>query len=202
MRVTRLWLADFRNYTSAEVAPAPDGGRLALITWPTPELDNSSYDADLRLLDPRDGRTRVVCALPSGGGSPAWSRDGRRLYNLAGARAGGVAGRGVFAVDLEEGVPRLLMEHLSACPAALCRTRDGEILATVAEGLDTTIDRLDQGAGTLVQLSHHPGALSELSASADGRLVACVRSTAEGPANVWAGPPEGPLRQVTDLRPE
>ena len=94
------------------------------------------------------------------------------------------------------------MEHLSACPTALCRARDGEILATVADGLDTTIDRLDQGAGTLARLSHHPGALTELSASADGRVVACVRSTAGGPPEIWAGPPEGPLTQLTDLRPE
>ena len=98
----------------AEVAPSADGDRLALITWPTPELDNSSYDADLRLLDPRDGEARVVCALPSGGGSPTWSRDGRRLYYLARARAAGVVGLGIFGVDLQEGVPRLLTEQLSA----------------------------------------------------------------------------------------
>jgi dipeptidyl aminopeptidase/acylaminoacyl peptidase len=73
---------------------------------------------------------------------------------------------------------------------------------TVAEGLDMWGGRLGPGAERPEVLSRYDGALWSLDVSADGGTVAALRSTAEEPAEVWAGPPEGPLRRLTDLNPQ
>ncbi len=184
----------------AALARAPDGARCAVITWPTPELDNNSQPVELALVELATGATEPVCTLPSGGSALTWDRAGRRLFYLAGAEPGNVAGWAVFAVDLAEPAPRLPTEGLSACPAGLCRGRDSDPFVTVAEGLDTAIDRLDPESGKLTRLSRHRGGLASLTASDDGQMVACIHSPPDEPAEVWAGSPEEPLERVTDVQ--
>ena len=56
----------------AEAVPSSDGGRLAVIAWPTPELDNSLRQAEILVVDVAAKSANRVCGLPSGGSQLAW----------------------------------------------------------------------------------------------------------------------------------
>lgn len=187
---------------AAELAPSPDGTRLAVFTWPTPEFDHWTRPHEIHLVDPASGAATLLCTVESGGHSLVWGGDGRRLFFLARAEPGDVGGQAIFTVDLAERTPRALATDLPSCPMALCREPAAAPLVAVAEGLDSTIRRLDPATGDLAAVSRWRGDLGGLSAGADGRAVAIVASTPDEPANIWAGPPEGPLRRLSDLRPE
>lgn len=186
----------------AEVVSAPDGARLAIVTWPTPEMSHFGRDAELLLLDVRSGETSVVCALPHGGFSPAWGRNAASICFLSFQGRDLRGGFGLFATELPRGTPRLITADLPACPIALRGGRDHDPLALVAEGLDTGLYRFDAATQRLVLLCAFRGDARNVSACADGRVVALLRSTADEPPNVWGGPPDGPLVKLTDLRPE
>ena len=186
----------------AALAPAPEGTRLAVTHWPSPDLDNMAYPTPLVLVDAMNGAVSKLATLPLVGQSLTWDGAGEALAYIAPAVAGGVSGNALYLFPLAEGASRRLVAELPACPAALTRRGTGPILVTVADGLDTTVQRLDVGAGTLTELSRQPGDLAAPTVSADGATFAAVRSTPDSPPNIWAGPVAGPLGRLTDLRPE
>jgi dipeptidyl aminopeptidase/acylaminoacyl peptidase len=185
----------------AELAPSPDGASIAVITWPTPEIDHIFRDAELQIVDLDSGAATLVCVLPAGGHNLSWDRQGERLYYLATRQPAGRGGNSLYEVETQIGEPKLLTEDLPACPTDIARGRESEPLVTVAEGLDTSVSRLEPATGTLSTLLHVQGNLNHLSPSADGRTIACTRSTADESADVWAGPVDGPLIRVSDLNP-
>jgi dipeptidyl aminopeptidase/acylaminoacyl peptidase len=186
----------------AALAPAPAGTQLAVIHWPSPDIDNMAHPTPLALVDVASGAVSELATLPLVGQSIVWGGAGTALAYIAPAVAGGVSGNALYLFTLAEGTPRRLVADLPACPAALTCQGTGPILVTVADGLDTTVQRLDLVAGTLTELSRHAGELAAPTVSADGATIAAVRSTPDGPPNVWAGPVAGPLCRLTDLRPE
>lgn len=189
------------------VAVRPNDGLLAVATWSQPERDPGWLDAEIWLVEPRNGSARRFATTPHAGMQPTWRQTadgwhltclGFRLPFLIGAAA-------IFDLPMSDGPapePRDLTAGLAACPAALAGTANGEVLALVAEGLDTSIQRLDRNDGRLVRLIGLPGEAGAISASADGRVVALLRSTATEPLDVWAGPPSGPFKWISDTRPE
>jgi dipeptidyl aminopeptidase/acylaminoacyl peptidase len=139
----------------------------------------------------------------------AWRRggDGWHLSYLAMTpprTTGGFALFDVAAPDepAAEPAPRNLTEGLPACPAALVACAGADPLVVLAEGLDSVICRLDGTTDRLERLAHVPGAIGGIDASPDGHSVAVTKSAALEPFDVWAGPPEGPLRRLSDTRPE
>lgn len=186
----------------AAFAPAPEGTRLAITHWPSPDLDNMAHPTPLVIVDAASGTVSELATLPLVGQSLTWDGAGTALAYIAPAVAGGVSGNALYLFPLAEGAPRRLVADLPACPAALTRQGSGPLIVTIADGLDTTVGRLDPAAGTLIELSRHPGDLAAPTASADGATIAVVRSTPASAPNIWAGPVAGPLRRLTDLRPE
>jgi len=186
----------------AALAPAPDGTRLAVTHWPSPDLDNMAHPTPLAIVDAASGVVSEVATLPLVGQSLIWDGAGTVLAYIAPAVAGGVSGNALYLFPLAEGAPRRLVADLPACPAALTRQGTGPILVTVPDGLDTTVQCLDIAAGALTELSRHPGDFIAPTVSADGATFAAVRSTPDSPPNVWVGPAAGPLHRLTDLRPE
>jgi dipeptidyl aminopeptidase/acylaminoacyl peptidase len=185
----------------ALVAPSPTGDQLAIVTWPTPQLDDRASLGILWLLTTDGGKLRQVGAAPAGTRQLAWTTDGTSLAALASARPGGVSGTALFAIDLATGAARRLTDDLPGCPSGL--VGGGSLpLVTVAVGLDTTINRLDPASGQLSELLRERGDLNALTASADGTVVAALHSTPRDGFNIWSGPPAGPLARLTDLRPE
>ncbi len=187
---------------AVEATPNPAGAELAVVSWPTPELDNLGRGEELHVVDLPTGEARLVCRLASGGDALAWGEDGRRIFFIGDATPARISGKALFAVDVEAGEPEMLAADLPACPTDLRRGRAGAPLVTVARGLDTTVERLDPSSGELTPLAHHPGELRSPDTSDDGRTLAALRSTAREPLEVWAGAPEGPLKRLTDLNPE
>lgn len=186
----------------AEVAPDHEGKRLAVVAWPTPELDNARHPSELHLLDLASEERRLACELPSGGQQLSWR--GETLLYLSGVAPGATTGLAAFAVHVPTGEPGMLTGGLRACPVELCEVRalGSDPLALVARGLDTTLERLDPTTGELARLSHHAGELHSPTASDDGSVLAAIKNDPEAPPEVWAGSPEGPMRRLTNLRPE
>ncbi len=211
-RLQRLRLLDLQTTTVRTVealgerhiqtiAPAPNGQQLALLSWPNPEIDNAAFPTPLLLVDLPDGTVRELCTLPLSTNHLAWTADGSQLAYIAQAVAGGVSGNGLFVVTVADGARRQVVADLPACPLNLTQHGTSDILVTVAEGLDTTLQRLDPQAGTLTELCRMPGELGAPTVSTDGQLIAGVRSLPDSPPDLWAGPVSGPLVRLTDLQP-
>jgi len=177
------------------VAPAPKGSLAAVVLWNTPELDNIALAAELAVVD-LDADTIVTrWPLVAGEASVAWLGP-RELCVNAPIDGGGQTGYGVFVAGLDEPELRLVTDELAGDPLALAV--DGAPLFAVAEGLDCYLARLD--AGELRPLGRHPGSIFQLGASRDGGVVAtCLYHHVP---DVWAGPPDGELRRLSDLAPE
>ena len=183
----------------AAFAVAPDGARLAVTTWPNPELDNEAFPTPLHLIDLARGTATYLCDLPTGGSNLTWDRDGDYIAYIARAASGGASGNGLFLLRMGEAVPRRLVPDLTACPIALARQGTSEVVLTVASGLDTLVQQLDPATGTLTELLRLPGELNAPTVSADGQCLAVLHSTPTEPLNVWTGAPGGPLARLTEL---
>lgn len=85
------------------------------------------------------------------------------------------------------------------CPTELRQT-DAAPLVVFADGLNTTLARLDATGPT--PLSHHPGRLDDLTTTPTGEKIAVLTGTRYQPINVHIGAPTGPLRRITNTRPE
>jgi dipeptidyl aminopeptidase/acylaminoacyl peptidase len=186
----------------ALISPSLAGDQLALVTWPTPELDDHANPGTLWVVTLDGATLRRVGDAPAGTRQLAWTADGRGLVALASAIPGGVSGTALFAIALSDGAARRLTDDLPGCPSGLVGTSSGLPLVTIGLGLDSTLNRLDPATGQLSELLRERGDLAMLTASADGTVVAGLHSTPRDGFNVWAGPPGGPLARLTDLRPE
>jgi dipeptidyl aminopeptidase/acylaminoacyl peptidase len=184
------------------VAPSPDGARLAVVTWPTPELDNSLRDADLRLVETASGVARVICSLPAGAQALAWDARGDRLYYLAHRRRDWRGGLVLFAVDLASPTPMGLTETLDGCPVELWSGAAGEPTLLVAAGLDTAVVTVDPETMTLTRRRLLPGEANGLHGTPGGQTLTLCRSDATNPFDVWAIAGDASSIRVTRLRPE
>ncbi|HEX3646883.1 MAG TPA: S9 family peptidase [Pseudonocardiaceae bacterium] len=183
----------------AELAQRPDGGPLAVLTLSSPDEDPGLLEPCLHLFDPETGEATDLGPTPGCASRPAWWRDdnGWHVAYLASTPPGLIGGMAVFDVDVSTGKHRNLTEGLPACPVELVQVADGAPLVVVADGLDTTINRL--GADGLTEITRHRGEVDQLSANHDGTVPAAIVSTAHEPQNVHAGLP---FRRLTDTRPE
>jgi dipeptidyl aminopeptidase/acylaminoacyl peptidase len=75
----------------AIAAPSHAGGWLALVTWPTPELDDHSRPGTLWLVAPDGTGLHRVGPSPAGVRDLVWTADDERLVALASATPGGVS---------------------------------------------------------------------------------------------------------------
>lgn len=198
-----------------EVAAASDGARLAVVVWPTPELDNVTERGELVVIDlAGKDAPRTVAALTSGGGDLAWGPgDTTLLYNaqlLPGMRGG----QGIFALDLETGATSVYANDLEACPDALVTDRAGVPYVAVLDHLESWLARLDLATGkdakagvpaglaSLAQLAHFPGEIDDFSVSTNGTTIAVAGSTPGILGDIWMGSSGEPLQRVTQTNPD
>ncbi|SEL14010.1 S9 family peptidase [Streptacidiphilus jiangxiensis] len=217
--VTRLRLLDLETGTVrtvdglgdrhvVEVAPRPDGGPLAVLTWSTPELDPGARTVELHLVDPDSAAVHELGPVGTDAESPAWwNRDGVwHLAHLAVTPGHAVGGFAVLDTVPPATGPapehRNLTAGMPVCPIELAQVADGPPLALFADGLDTALYRLDPDSLRFHQVSSAPGTLAGLSVSRSGATLALLASTAYEPRNVHAGPACGPLVRLSDAAPE
>ncbi|SFW83379.1 S9 family peptidase [Amycolatopsis australiensis] len=205
-RPDRLWLLDLRTTTTRplgdlgrrhvrEVAVRPDGTTLAVFTWSVADRAPGVFAPGLHLVDAATGETRDQATPALEASDPAWwhDHDGWHLAYLGLTPPGLVGGTAVF-----EG-RRNLTAGLTVCPTELVQVDDGPPLAVFAEGLDTTVRRLDPATRTFTKIADVPGAA--LSASRDGHRIAVVGSGPTEPDEVHAGPPDA-LTKLSATGPE
>lgn len=196
----RLWLLDLTtgevrphgdlgDRHVVEVAAHPGGGPLAVLTWPVADHTPGILEPRLHLVGGRDLPAPAIEAT-----ALTWWGD-RLLYR--GLTPPGLVG-GYAIFDAGDGAD--LTEGMGVCPVELVQVDDGPPLALFAEGLDTTIRRLDPATRRFTEIAHAPGSLESLSHG--GGVVAVVASTATEPDDVHTGPPGGPLTRLTDSSPE
>lgn len=191
-----------------EVAQRPDGGPLAVLSWPTPELDPGFTAARLHLVDPDSGAVQDLGPAGVEAHSPVWWNHAGRwhLAHLAvtpGHLVGGMAViESVPAASGPGAEPRNLTAGMSVSPTELVQVAQGPPLALFADGLDTALYRLDPDTLRFQRLTGAPGTLAQLTASGSGKRIALLASTAYEPRNVHAGPAGGVLLRLSDTRPE
>ncbi|WP_410656363.1 prolyl oligopeptidase family serine peptidase [Amycolatopsis sp. lyj-112] len=198
LRILDLRTGEIRTLTEdhvVDVARRPDDGMLALLTWPTPELDPGGLEPRLSLLDPESGASRDLGKTAVEAISPVWWQDHDGWHIAYRATLGLVGGWAIFDVAVEEGEHRNLTEGMSACPTRLVQVDSGAPLMLVADGLDTALHRLGSG-----EVSFWRGQADAV--SSNGEVVAVVLSTAHRPKDVHCGLLGGELSQVSDVAPE
>ena len=189
-----------------ELAPRPEGGALAVISWASPEMDPGVTTSELHVVDPETGTVHDLGRIGPRARSPAWwQADGswHLAYLARPGPFGGYGGYAVYdvAVTAAAAVHRDLTEGMAVCPADLAQVADGPPLALFADGLDTAIYRLDPGPRQFRCLSGRDGLVDSLTASRSGEVVAALATTSSEPVNVHAGPPGGPLIWLSDTQP-
>ncbi|MEU8661396.1 S9 family peptidase [Actinoplanes philippinensis] len=182
-----------------EVRQRPDGGPLAVLTRAGADDDYGPRTGRLHLFDVVTGVVRELGPVGVDARSLVWWRgvDGWHLGYLALTPPGLVSGVAVFDLAVDGGVLRNRTAEVSMCPTGLCQT-DAGALVVFADGLNAAVARLD--ADEVTVLSRHPGRLDGLTAAGD--VVAVLTGGRYGPVEVHVGPVAGPLRRVTDTRPE
>ena len=190
-RPSRLRIADSRGirvlygkrHVNA-VVQQPGGGPLAVLTWSSHEIDPGLLEPELHMVD-LDGGVRDLGPAVVGAHSPVWRKAGTwRIAYLALTPPSLQSGVAVYDV-----IDGNLTAGMAACPFELVQTEDGDPMMVVAEGLDTSVQRLSAGL-----VSRHTGLVKEVSVG--GGSLAAVVSTAYEPPDVHLNGV-----RITDLRP-
>lgn len=198
----RIEIADRHIF---DLAPAPDGRKLAIVSSELPTLDSMGTTARLSLVDLDSGDVADVASLNRRAGNLVWSRDSERVFYLAGAGEDpAVSSTQLWSIEVKSNAEsRLLTADLPACLNALDRGRDdSRVIATVHQGVDSAVYALDTESGEFHQLAAHDGDLIGISVSDDGGRITTLRSTPTRPHDVFLGPPNGELQRVTHLHDE
>jgi dipeptidyl aminopeptidase/acylaminoacyl peptidase len=184
-----------------ELRQRPDGGPLAVLTQASADKDYGPRTGRLHLFDPTTGTAEDLGPVEAEAQSLAWwpAEDGWHLGYIALTPPILHAGTAVFDLALGNRLRRNRTADLPMCPTELCQT-DAAPLVVFADGLNTTLARLDPTGPTT--LSQHPGRVDDLTTTPTGEKIAALTGTRYQPTNVHVGPPTGPLRKITDTRPE
>ncbi len=184
-----------------ELRQRPDGGPLAVLSQASADNDYGPRSGQLHLFDPTTGTVLDLEPVAADARNLAWWReDGDwHLGYLALTPPVLQAGTAVFDLALDSRVLRNRTAGLAMCPTELVQT-DGSPFIVFADGLNAVLARLDPAGPT--SLLRHPGSLDALTATPTGGTVAARTGTGNRATNVHVGPPTGPLRPVTDTRPE
>lgn len=184
-----------------ELRQRPGGGPLAVLTQASADSDYGPRTGRLHLFDHTTGTVEDLGPVAADARSLAWwpAEDGWHLGYLALTPPGLQAGIAVFDLALGSRVLRNRTADLAMCPTELCQT-DSAALVVFADGLNASLARL--GSAGITLLSRHPGRLEDLTTTRTGERIAVLTGSRYQPTNVHLGPPTGPLRKITDSRPE
>lgn len=200
LRTGRVTTPDvFGDRHVVELRQRPDGGPLAVLTQASADHDYGPRTGRLHLFDPTTGTAVDLGPVGAEARSLAWwpEADGWHVGYIALTPPVLQAGTAVFDLTVDSRVVRNRTSDLPMCPTELRQTGAAP-LVVFANGLNTTLARLDPTGPTTV--SQHPGRLDDLTTT--GEKIAVLTGTRYQPANVHVGPPTGPLRKITDTRPE
>jgi dipeptidyl aminopeptidase/acylaminoacyl peptidase len=186
-----------------ELAPRPDGGAVAVISWENQEDYPGASANELHVVDLATGAVQDLGRVAGYAESAVWWADDGTWHVAYLAEPDPLGGFVVYdTVPGASAPPHDLTSSMDVSPASLAQVAGGPPLALFESGLDTQIHRLDPAAMRFRCLSERTGSIESLTASRSGEVVSALATTAHEPADVYAGPPGGPLSRISDTRPE
>lgn len=180
-------IADLDRHVAA-LAWSPEGDRIAVTTWPTPELDDSR-EASIEVVDVASSRRRTVTA-GYGPRDLTWTRDGRRLAWLSTVDQQPQGSFTLWSTEVDGGGAAIAGPGSDGdrCVSGVTQGRAAdEVLITVAHGLRSLLVpiRLDSGEASDA-LGDIVGTFETARLAPDGTL-AVVRHSEGLPGRVAAG---------------
>ena len=192
-----VWAPDLHV---VEVAWSPDGSRLAVLAWPTPELDDMMRATVWLLAADGSGAARRLAELPLASGL-GWLGDDR-LVCTAPHDLTACSAATAWTVPTDGGEPAVTGpgRDESRCGLrALVPPGQTRPVVLVADGLDTRLEWVGP-AGDREPLWHGPPEITadavDVVVDPGGPVVAAVVARADRLPEVWAGRPDG-LRAVS-----
>lgn len=193
-----------------EMTIAPDGRTLAYLSGPPadPEIFSNSFaQTEVYRVDLADGTSRQLTHNFVSEGQLRWSADGKTLFAAGGGevdakRSVWTQGR-LFRIDATTGDIRVLapdfIGELSAPFGgdSYALLPDGTILASGNVSTRTNVYAVPAAGGEARRLTDYHGAVSALSASSDGRIVAFVVSTDSAYPEVYVARGRAELDRAT-----
>lgn len=201
LRHTRLWAVRPESDTPEPVTPpdatiwryawSADGAQLAVYYSEGPG-ETDWYRGQVGLVPAGGGAIRRVTGLTRQAEAPAWSRDGRTLYFIAGEWSDrGIVGGEVCALDVATGELRNLTPGIEISVSWVREQPDGRLLYAAWDGLSNQVGLLDPKTGDLRPLTRDfflgDRAWPRLTATADGRRLAATHGDETRPVEVWLG---------------
>jgi dipeptidyl aminopeptidase/acylaminoacyl peptidase len=212
----KLWIVDKESGSTELVrtgAPntdvvafkwAPDGSRFALLIADAASMDDENIGLRLAIVPAGGGDATTYCHTAGKLSSPQWRPDGNALSFL-GASAGGrePAASSLYLCQGLNSAPLNLTEKMPFTVSGYTWLPQGkELLVTITEKESRYLARFDPATRKLSRLSQPGDVVSaSVSVSSDASRIALGIEGPHAPADVWMGPPAGPLKRLTRLNP-
>lgn len=197
-RHVSLWLWDRRSNESRRLTEgvtinsfewSPTGTHIAAGTAPSSLVDDRYMFTRLTLVDVAAGTSSLLVDNPGKLGDYTWSTDGQQLAYISAADRNDPHAGMVYVVDAlaetEKREPRSLTPDYAGMAHHLEWMKDGQVIASVSNGVRTGFLFLNPGTGTQ-HLLQSPVAFQNFRASASGRFY-LLASTANHPTEVYSG---------------
>jgi dipeptidyl aminopeptidase/acylaminoacyl peptidase len=201
---TRMWLVSLAGGKPRPLGPvhghvcvasvSPDAKTVAYVASAHSTLDEIWKDSELRLLDVRSGRSRMLRRLSApqtAMTSPVFSPDGTRLAFLDSPRKGMLFPNRVFVAALDGG-KAVCIDRRAEREAGLPRWLDDETLLYVQQdGIRRTLRSAPASGGAGRDPIDRPGSISDYTVAQAAGRVFFVYSETDKPPEVYALDPGG-----------
>lgn len=179
-----------------DYAVAPDGARIALVTWPSPDLVDL-LRAEVHLLDAEADTTERVDEDAGNKGDLLWSRDGTRLAWTRGEAFPSLSD--VQLLELRGRRRRLRTIEMDTVDPGLLHLEGDTLLFSAPERTTAGLYRLDL-ATEEIERSTPAGSIHRgFSVSADGGVRAWLAADATHLSEVEVRHADGEVRRITDV---
>lgn len=197
---------DLHIWNGTGYAWSPDGARIAVVGSAKPGWAHGFSGTALFLLSVADGTAHEIAGESGSPGNPSWSPDGTTLAFIARPERAKQGAGVLMLCDLVSGRVESRLAGLEQGKSDLCWLDNRTLLLTLLDGTAHNLhryivpeDHLSAPLGNVPTPGAAPGNASiVMTVDAARENVAMVRGDMAHPFEVWAGPLDGTIRQITD----
>ena len=211
----KLWILDLgsgkvrqiltQHYHVTGVVWSPSGERLLLLVSDEANLDHEWTHSKLAVVDVSDGNFRMYCPTQGKVLKPRWQPDGKAISFLMSSADGREAAASSLYLCTQEGTfPKNLTQGMPFTVQGYQWVPDSTaLILSIAEKNSRYLAHFTPSTRTIRRLSPQGQVVStDPSLSQDGSQLGIAIETPNKPADLWAGKPDGELRQITRLNPQ